>query len=708
MLLSRNRRALLAGIALLTPLPAAAQTAPAADPAAADSAVSPAPVATPAGSKRVFTAADFTRFAPKTAYDMIVQVPGFTLTSASTGRGLGEASENVLINGKRIVNKSYSGGDGGAIEELQKISVGSVERIEIVEAASLGIAGLSGQVANVIVKAEKKSSGQFLWEPDVRAHYAKPNRFNGNASYSGSTGPVDYTLLVKNQTGRGAFGGPIRITGPSGNLIETRDEIYHAESDLPTFSTKFTFDAPGSPVGNLMLAYTPYWNPTYIRDRRIRTDGDNRTRITRVKLNGWYYDVNADYEFALGPGRLKLIGVRHWDKEPVTTTQVTSFDSGATDEGVRLVRDSRIAETIGRAEYGWKMGANDLQVTLERAFNSLDQKGARFDLSPDGEFVEVDFPGGTGKVVERRYEAIGTWSRSLTSKLDMQVAAGGEHSTLERVDGDIGPRKFFRPKGSVNLGWRPSAGWDASLKLSRRVGQISFSDFLEQPNLQQDRVNSGNPDLVPPQSLELESEIGRELGAWGKTRLKAHYHRVEDIIDVIPLADNGEGIGNLPKATRWGLESISTIQFDPMGLAGVKVDATLGFQSTRVKDPLTGEARPISGTRDYWALVNLRHDIGGTNLAWGAGFGYDHYDKYFRLTEVFRSWEGPYWLEVFVEHKDIMGMTVRASVDNLLNARHRLIRTVYEGYRDRTPIQFYQDSNQLIGPIFELSVRGTF
>ena len=708
MFLSRNRRALLAGIALLAPLPAAAQTAPAADPAAADPAVSPAPVATPAGSTRVFTVADFTRFAPKTAYDMVVQVPGFTLTSASTGRGLGEASENVLINGKRIVNKSYSGGDGGAIEELQKISVGSVERIEIVEAASLGIAGLSGQVANVIVKAEKKSSGQFLWQPDVRAHYAKPNRFNGNASYSGSTGPVDYTLSIKNQTGRGAFGGPIRITGPSGNLIETRDEIYHAESDLPTFSTKFTFDAPGSSVGNLMLAYTPYWNPTYIRDRRIRTDGDHRTRITRVKLDGWYYDVNADYEFALGPGRLKLIGVRHWDKEPVTTTQVTAFDSGAPDEGARFVRDSRIAETVGRAEYGWKMGSNDLQVTLERAFNSLDQKGGLFELSPAGEFVEVDFPEGTGKVVETRYEAIGSWSRALTSNLDIQVAAGAEHSTLERVDGDVGPRKFFRPKGSISLGWRPAAGWDASLKFRRRVGQISFYDFLDQPNLQQDRENAGNPDLVPPQSWEVETEIGRELGEWGKTRVKAYYHRVDDIIDVIPLPNNGQGVGNLPRATRWGLEHTSTLHFDPLGLAGVKLDATFGTEQTRVKDPLTGERRPISGTRDYWTELSLRHDIAGTKLAWGSNLSYDHYDKYFRLTEVFRSWEGPWWASVYVEHKDIMGMTVRGTVSNLLNARHRLYREIYAGRRNVTGITEIQDNNQLIGPIFTLSVRGNF
>jgi hypothetical protein len=45
--------------------------------------------------KRVFLPADFERFAPKTALDMVNQLPGFTLVSASSDRGLGQASENV-------------------------------------------------------------------------------------------------------------------------------------------------------------------------------------------------------------------------------------------------------------------------------------------------------------------------------------------------------------------------------------------------------------------------------------------------------------------------------------------------------------------------------------------------------------------------------------------------------------------------------------
>jgi hypothetical protein len=698
------RAALLAGTAIFASPVLAQASAPPSDPA-----VVPAPVAKPSGSGRVYVAADFARFAPKTAYDMLVQVPGFTIrTSREQERGLGQASENVLINGQRIANKNYAGGDAGAVDELQRIPAANVERIEIVDAASLGIAGLAGQVANVIVAKQNKSSGQFEWEPDFRAHYSKPNLFRGSFSYNGSSGPVDYTLSIRDQGGRGAFGGAIVITDRNGAVTERRNEIYHSENDLVTFQGKFKLDGPGSSVGNLTLGYTPYWGPEHIRDRRDLVNGDDAARTTVQTLKGWYYDVNADYDFALGPGRLKLIGVQHRDHEPLDVTQIMRFDSGADPDGVRFTRDSHIQETIGRAEYGWKAGKNDWQLSVERAYNLLDQKGGLFELDPSGVFNEVDFPEGTGKVTEVRYEGIATLSRPLTPNLDLQVAGGAELSWLDRADDTDPARKFFRPKGSVSLGWRPAATWDASLKLRRKVGQISFYDFLAQPKLSQDRENAGNPNLVPPQSWEIEGEVGHELGRWGKTRVRAWYHLVDDIIDVIPLADHTEGIGNLPHATRVGLESTSTINFDPIGWVGAKLDTQIGFERTRVRDPLTGEKRPISGQQNRWLSLSLRHDVPHTQIAYGAQFNYGHMTRNYYLTEVFRSWEGPNWLDVYVEHKDVFGLTVRASVGNVLNARHRRTRYVYEDWRDSSDVAFIQKNNQLIGPVFSFSVKGSF
>src|SRR6476620_8976589 len=81
--------------------PAAAQEAPATGDAAP-------PASTPTrGGKKIFTPADFARYAPRTAYDMLAQVPGFSIRGEDGGsRGLGQATGNVLLNGKRQSGKS--------------------------------------------------------------------------------------------------------------------------------------------------------------------------------------------------------------------------------------------------------------------------------------------------------------------------------------------------------------------------------------------------------------------------------------------------------------------------------------------------------------------------------------------------------------------------------------------------------------------------
>ncbi|HWH17723.1 MAG TPA: Plug domain-containing protein, partial [Allosphingosinicella sp.] len=118
---------------ILLSSPALAQTA------AEEQLPTPTLPATVEGPK-TYTPQDFARFAPKNALDMLRQVPGFIIQGASQERGLGQASGNVLINGQRISGKSND-----AITELSRIPAGSVVRIEIVDGATLNIAGLSGQ-----------------------------------------------------------------------------------------------------------------------------------------------------------------------------------------------------------------------------------------------------------------------------------------------------------------------------------------------------------------------------------------------------------------------------------------------------------------------------------------------------------------------------------------------------------------------------------
>ena len=102
-----------------------------------------------------------------------------------------------------------------------------------------------------------------------------------------------------------------------------------------------------------------------------------------------------------------------------------------------------------------------------------------------------------------------------------------------------------------------------------------------------------------------------------------------------------------------------------------------------MKDPLTGEKRPISDTAKRVVELELRHDIPKSDWAWGGSLYHDKYSQSYRLTEVGRMWEGPIWLGAFVEHKDVAGLTVRASVNNILERAqslgpHRLRRLPHD------------------------------
>jgi outer membrane receptor protein involved in Fe transport len=239
------------------------------------------------------------------------------------------------------------------------------------------------------------------------------------------------------------------------------------------------------------------------------------------------------------------------------------------------------------------------------------------------------------------------------------------------------------------------------------VGQLNFYDFLASVDLNDDQTNAGNPDLVPPQTLELEVEAIKDLGKWGNTSLRLYTQRIDDIVDTIPIGVDGESPGNIDRATVHGLEWKATVKGDAFGWRGAKIDTLVQFEKSDVIDPLTGEHRPISNNLKEGAEINLRQDIPNTSWAWGGSLSYWFSARDYRLTEVGRFWEGPVWGSLFVERKDWHGVTARLGLNNLFNAASMWDRTVYVDRRTG-PVDFIEDRHRRIGPILSLQLSGKF
>ena len=441
--------------------------------------------------------------------------------------------------------------------------------------------------------------------------------------------------------------------------------------------------------------------------QRRAAAGDDRVRSLTQTQEETQSEVGADYEFAVGPGRLKLIGLYRAGDSEVDTAVTTAFAGSNLQTGDRLVRLADEVEIVGRAEYRFTRGGSDWELSAEQAFNELDGLATLFALDDEGRYQQVALPGGDATVSEDRTSVAVGVTRALPSAVVVQAMLGAEDSTL-RYEGPVGlERNFLRPKGRVIVSWQASPRLRLNAKLERRIGQISFFDFLASVNLADDRENAGNPNLAPPQSWDVDLEANRDFGAAGSTTVRLYGRWIEDLIDQIPIGETGEAPGNLSEATVYGVEWKSTVDLTRMGWTGARVDTLVQLQTSDVWDPITGRNRRISNNLDRSLELALRHDVPGTNWAWGGRVFELRRAPDFRLGETAEYYGSGVTADLYAERKNLFGLTVRATVSNAIGGEQNLDRTVYVGRRDG-PVLFEERRRREIGPTVSLALMGRF
>ncbi|KZX53134.1 hypothetical protein A3711_05475 [Erythrobacter sp. HI00D59] len=672
-------------------------------PAYAQDDQQPAPAAAN-GDAQVFEPTYFAQFAPRNALDMVDRIPGFSISGGNDQgqRGLGQATQNVIVNGERLSSKSESVRD-----QLRRIPATDVVRIEILDGNATSIPGLTGQVANVVY-ASNGASGQFEWTTGFRPHNTEAQLFGGEISVIGSSGALDYTVSLSNENNRFGADGPVSITDRDGALIESQYSKLSGKFDNPKISTAFSYDFGGDVTANLNLSYGSDFFSRKEPETAIDSAGVTRTREALVEEDGPEYELGGDIQFPFGPGSLKLILLERFERDNYSSTVIDRLSDDSPPRGFRFEQTNGAGERIGRLEYDWKLWGADWQLSGEAAFNRLDRRSRLFELAPGGEFVQLAFPQGNGGVTEDRYDASLSISRSLSSTLSVQVIGAMEFSTIEQTGFAANSRSFKRPKGSFAATWKPRDDFDISVTLAKRVSQLSFGDFLASVSLNNDNQNGGNNELVPYQSYNVEIEANKTFGAWGSLKLEARKAWFQDFIDWFPLPGGGEARGNIGDADRLHLQANATINLDPLGFRGARVDLEVVKRDMNVIDPFTGLTRPFSYDQEGSFEIDFRHDVPGTDWAWGANL--DHFDQapYARRFEIGREWEGKVFGSLFIEHKDVLGLTVRARANNLLGARDYFQRTVFDGPRPEGAVRFEEYRSRRIGPIFRLTVSGDF
>lgn len=660
---------------------------------------------------RTYYPSDFADIAPRTALEVVEQVPGFNIDDGGGGggsggfgndaRGFGEASGNLLINGDRISSKSTSVRD-----ELSRIPVSNVIRVEIVDGATLEIPGLSGQVANVIVETSGMS-GQFSWNPQFSTGPANPGLAEGNVSLRGSTRGIDFSIAL----GLGAF-----VRGSEGAAIFTNvlgvDERFNVQTgnlNRPTLTGNFAFDVAPDVSMNINLSGGLHIFRS--REREVRTPSNPLPLFDerfRTKNNEHFYELGADIDFPFGPGRMKLIALESFNHGNLRSQSRLDLDSlPETGNRYRRLRDT--GERIARAEYSWGMLGGDWQLSGEAAFNRLDNVASLFLFNDaQDDFIQIPFPEGVGGVREERFESILSYGTGLTDNLSIQLTVGGEYSTLSQTGVNALSRTFQRPKGSVSFAWSPGGGFDVSVEVAHRVGQLDFGDFLASVNLSEENESTGNNQLRPQQSWESELEVSKNFGRWGSATLAVFDHRVEDFLIIVPTGNGGEARGNIASATRQGVRINGRLELAPLGFNGAQLDVRLTAEDSSLIDPVTFIDRRFDGNSPFELRLDFRHDVPSTDWAWGLEFRDTQHAPRYRVAEQTLDANISTFGAVYIENKDVFGLTVRARAANLFNGTNILERTIYDGPRDISPVLFTENRRLKIGTVFNLYVSGTF
>jgi outer membrane receptor for ferrienterochelin and colicins len=649
--------------------------------------------------RRIYTAAQFARYAPQTAADIAQQIPGFSINEVSDDRGLGEASQNVLINGQRITGK---GNDAEAA--LRQIAVKSIRRLEIIDGATLSISGLSGDVLNVLTEQDTVQ-GNFALRPQIRDRI-QDYWTAGDASVSGKAGRGDFTVGLRVNGFRGGGWGTETERRPATNLTVLRDAERRFSNDAPRLSGSYKFKSESGSIWNTNASV----EHQYFRRRNTNVYQLPAEAVTTESSRGsnkkWRTEVGSDYEFALGVGRLKLVGFFSQDTGPNSNQLTRQLADSVVPTGSRFLRESTEGERVLRSEYRWKALGGDFTLSAEGAYNFVDATGALDVLDSAGVFQSVVLDGASSRVEEKRGESILSFSRPLVEGWSLQLSGGAERSALSQGGAAGQTRRFWRPKGAVALAWKPSKLWESNLKLQRKVGQLDFFDFLSSVDVQNETSNGSNITLVPPQSWVATLEISRSLGARGRIKFNVEAEDISDFVDQVPLSPTLEAPGNLPKATRVQYTLTTSLLLDGLGIAGGKLDTFVQLDDSKVLDPLFGTSRQLNGNRYYWN-VDFRQDVPGTPWTWGLFAEKPSTNRFYRLDFLETQRNDRPFGAIFLEHKNFFGLKARIAIANLFNS-HEISQQVAYVNRRNGPVEYTRDFPLTFHPILRLALSGTF
>ena len=640
-----------------------------------------------------YDAAFFAPSAPQTALDIARLVPGFTLDLGDLDvRGFAQAAGNVVINGARPSSKSET-----LTTILRNIPARRVVRVEVGTGDRYGAEYTSkSQVLNVILSEEGGIDGNITGT--MRRLYT--GRLVPDGSVSALIRKGDHSINVSVGSGNvlNHEEGTDTITdNETGDFIEHRRKFNSYHDFNPYVSANWALEKASDNAFRLNGRWSP--GSFYLtQDNHVTpAEGPERDDDLLQDFKNPVFEIGGDITQPLAGGAIKLVGLatrrqRDWQERYRFRSEGGAVVLG----GFEQLQDAQRNESILRLTWSRSnLGGFSVDTGSEFALNTLDHEVQFSQILEGGTPVRINLPVDEAKVKERRAEPFINIGRQLSSSIRLDAGLTYEYSKIS-VRGDVNedrePLKFWKP--SLTLDWKAGGGWHGQLSAKRTVAQLDFYDFISSAELSADRVNAGNPDLVPQQTWEFRGMVEHPLLKDGVAKLDVGYDLITDFQDRVLIFDElGRGFdapGNIGTGKRYFAELTLDAPMAQLGLKGLRVKFTGTVQRTRVEDPISGEDRNFSDFFPDWQWnVDVRHDIG--KFSYGFNLGDRDRFTFFRTDEFDTNWNGGPYATAFVEYRPRPGTTVTFDLDNAIDTQAFRERIIY----DRNRADFDTVQNEL-------------
>lgn len=677
-------------------------------PAYAQQAESPAPApATQPGRTTSYDAAFFARYAPRTALDIARQVPGFALDLGNLDtRGFAGAAGNVVINGARPSSKAET-----LETTLSRIPARRVSRVELGPGDLYGAEySTKSRVLNVILSAEGGLDGNVT--ASARRLYTGKLVPDITASALYRRGPSTFNVSAGSGNSLQIEEGTDELRDPATDeLFEFRRKRNSYRDFNPFVSGSWALEQANDRAIRLNARYSPGTFYLTQRNHVVPTGDLERDDDLLQDFKLPVIEIGGDITRPLAGGAIKLVGLatrRQRDNLERYRFRIDDETLG----GFEQLQDAKRNETIGRLSWNRSnLGGFSVEAGGEVALNTLDNKVEFFELLPGGDRLQIELPVDEATVREKRGEVYVRAGKQLSKAIRIDAGMTYEYSSL-KVRGDTeADRKLKFWKPSVTLDWKGGKGWHGQLTARRTVAQLDFYDFISTAELSTDRINGGNPDLVPQQTWEFRGTLERPILGDGLAKLDVGYDRVNDLQDRVLIFDEfGNGFdspGNIGKGKR----SFASLTLDAplasFGLKGARLKLFGQVQRTRVHDPIDGEVREFSGFFPSWQWsAEFRHDIG--KFSYGLTISDRDRFTFFRTDELDSNWNGGPYSTAFVEYRPRASTTITLDVDNVIDTQAFRERIRYIPNRTNPPpaIREMRERNRHL--TFGLTIKQSF